>query len=60
MLKNPFVRYFEIVNDPDDFKMPYTIYGQVDLEVMTDKYNQLNNKCKSILHVRFINGKATL
>jgi hypothetical protein len=60
MLKNPFVRYFEIINDPDDFKMPYQIYGKIDLEVMIDKYNRLTNKPKSYLQVRFYNGKATL
>jgi hypothetical protein len=53
MLKNPFARYLEIINDPDDFKMPYQIYGKNDLEVMTDKYNQLNNKPKTYLQVRF-------
>jgi hypothetical protein len=59
MLKNPFALIFEIVNDPNDFKMPYTIYGKNDFEIMTDKYNRLNNKPKSILDVRFINGKAS-
>ena len=53
MLKNPFIRYFEVINDPDDFKMLYKIYGKNDLEMMIDKYNRLNNKPKSILHVRF-------
>jgi hypothetical protein len=60
MLKNPFALIFELSNDPDDFKMPYTIYGKNDFEIMTDKYNRLNNKPKSILDVRFINGKANL
>ncbi len=59
MLKNPFERIFEVVNDSDDFKMPYQVYGKVDLEIVTDKYNRLTNKPKSYLQVRFINGKAT-
>jgi hypothetical protein len=57
-MKNPFSLIFEVINDPADFKMPYTIYGKNDLEVMADKYNQLNNKPKSLLDVRFVNGKA--
>jgi hypothetical protein len=53
MLKNPFVRYFEIINDPDDFKMPYQIYGKIDLELLTDKYNRLTNQSKHPLVRRY-------
>jgi hypothetical protein len=60
MLKNPFVRYFKVTNDLEDFKMPYQIYGKNDLEIMLDKYNRLTNKPKTYLHVRFTNGKASL
>lgn len=31
----------EYINNPDDFKMPYKLYGPVDLEVMLEKYNRL-------------------
>jgi hypothetical protein len=60
MLKNPFALIFELSNDLDDFKMPYTIYGKNDFEIMTDKYNRLTNQPKSPLDVRFTNGKASL
>ena len=56
MLKNPFVRYFEVVNDTQDFKMPYQLYGNVDLELMQTRYNNLSNKPKSYLHVRLTCG----
>jgi hypothetical protein len=58
-MKNPFARYFEVINDPDDFKMLYKIYGQVDLELMLDNYNRLTNKPKSYLQVRCHNGKTS-
>jgi hypothetical protein len=58
-MKNPFERIFVVTNDPDDFNLPYKIYGKVDLEVTTDKYNRLTNKPKTYLQVRFRNGKAT-
>jgi hypothetical protein len=53
MLKNPFELIFEVVNDPEDFKIPYKIYGQVDLEIMTDKYNRLTNSSKHPLIQRY-------
>lgn len=53
MLKNPFVHWIEWENDPDDFKMPYTSYGNTDLEIMQDKYNKLTNRSKNPLIVRF-------
>ena len=28
-------------NDPDDFQMPYRLYGKTDLEVMAHKYDRL-------------------
>lgn len=30
-------------NDPDDFAMPYRIYGPTDQEVMLGRYMQLDN-----------------
>jgi hypothetical protein len=56
MLKNPFERILEIANDPDDFKMLYKIYGKLDLQIMTDKYNRLTNKSKHPLIQRYNNG----
>lgn len=53
MLKNPFERLIEWENDPDDFKMLYTLYGSIDLEIMQDKYNRLTNKSRNPLVVRF-------
>jgi len=44
------------MNDLDDFKMPYKVYGKFDLEVMIDKYHRLNNKSKGLM-VRFITDK---
>lgn len=52
-------RRYIIVNDIEDFKIPYKIYGKIDLEIMLDKYNRLTNKPKSYLHVRFYNGTST-
>lgn len=60
MLKNPFKYLFEVTNDPEDFKIPYKIYGKVDLEVMANRYNRLTNKPKHNLCVRFSNGQNTL
>lgn len=59
MLKNPFVRYFQVTNDLDDFRMPYKIYGKIDLEIVVDKYQRLTNKPKSYLQIRIRNGKTT-
>lgn len=42
----------QTVNDMDDFKMPYRLYGKTDLEVMLDKYQRLSNKSYG-LTVRF-------
>ncbi|QMS87311.1 hypothetical protein HUN01_06830 [Nostoc edaphicum CCNP1411] len=42
-----------VVNDPRDFKMPYRIFGKIELEVMKNKYQRLNNKSKA-LSVRFV------
>lgn len=53
MLKNPFERILEVTNDPDDFKVPYKIYGRTDLEVMLDKYNRLTNNAKHPLVQRY-------
>lgn len=39
-------------NNPDDFSMPYKIYGSFDKQVMLEKYNQLTNEPKNYLHVR--------
>lgn len=31
----------EYQNDPEDFQMPYRLYGKTDLEVMAQKYDRL-------------------
>lgn len=60
MLKNPFKTFYLVENDLEDFKMPYRLYGTIDLENMTEKYNSLTNKPKHYLHVRFHNGQAKI
>lgn len=42
----------ELVNDMNDFKMPYRLYGKTDLEVMADKYSKLKNNSHGLV-VRF-------
>ena len=59
MFKNPFTLLFEIVNDSEDFKIPYKIHGKIDMELMMQKYNGLTNKPKYNLCVRFNNGQRT-
>jgi hypothetical protein len=44
------------INDPEDFQMPYRIYGLTELELMQAKYQKLNNLSKG-LSIRF-NGQA--
>jgi hypothetical protein len=34
----------EYLNDPDDFKMPYRLYGKTDLENMLHRYQKLSNR----------------
>jgi len=53
MLKNPFERILEVVNDAEDFNMPYKVYGNIDLELMMDKYNRLSNTSKHPLVRRY-------
>jgi hypothetical protein len=43
------------MNDMDDFKMPYKIYGKLDKELMIDKYKRLRNFSYGLL-VRFNHG----
>ncbi len=42
----------EFYNDPEDFKVPWSIYGSVTFEVEISKYFKLNNKPKHFLEVR--------
>lgn len=55
---NPFNPRIIYENDMDDFKMPYRLYGQTDLEVMTAIYQRLHNRSTGET-VRFKHGKAT-
>ncbi|WP_211293251.1 hypothetical protein [Brunnivagina elsteri] len=41
-------------NNLDDFKIPYSIYGNNDYEVMKAKYLQLSNNPLRITSKRFI------
>lgn len=54
MLKNPFERVKIVVNDLEDFGMPYKFYGKIDREIMLQRYNNLTNKPSHYLEVRFI------
>lgn len=38
---NPFDLKLQIINDPDDFKLPYQLQSKTDKEVMMFKYNKL-------------------
>lgn len=40
---NPFAPGAFVANDPQDFKMPYKLYGKTEREVMQEKYQTLNN-----------------
>ncbi len=51
---NPYARMIEFKNDESDFCMPYLIYGQLDKEIMLNKYMGLTNKSTSYLEVRFL------
>ncbi len=51
---NPYTRMIEHRNDESDFRMPYAIYGQLDKEIMFEKYMGLTNKPTSYLEVRFL------
>jgi hypothetical protein len=52
-MMNPFERLIEVKNDINDFKMPYSVYGNFGKEVMIDKYMKLTNKPTSYLEVRY-------
>ena len=41
MAVNPFTPNTIYVNDADDFKMPYSLYGSVDREIMLYRYLKL-------------------
>ncbi|MBW4667202.1 MAG: hypothetical protein KME60_07105 [Cyanomargarita calcarea GSE-NOS-MK-12-04C] len=42
MIRKPFL-YYRTENDPEDFKMPYKLFGKFDKEVMFRKYQGLSN-----------------
>lgn len=44
MAVNPFESGIEVINDLDDFKMPYRLYSKTDLEVMKRRYQELSNR----------------
>lgn len=43
---------YAVVNDINDFSMPYKIYGKLDESIMIERYKRLTNKPKSYLHRR--------
>lgn len=53
-MKNPYLKFNQYTweTDINDFKMPYSIYGDYDKQVMLEKYKYLDNKPKNYLHVR--------
>lgn len=50
---NPYSRLIEFKNDESDFKMPYSIYGKLEKEIMFDRYMNLTNKPTNHLEIRF-------
>jgi hypothetical protein len=56
MLYKKYDKFVGITNDPRDFKMPYKVYGKIDLEIMNSKYQRLHNFSKG-LSMRFQNGQ---
>ena len=49
MLSNPFDFNIKFENNMDDFKMPYGLYGETDLEIMTMKYKKLTNNSHGLI-----------
>lgn len=43
---------YAVVNDINDFSMPYKVYGKLDESIMIERYKRLTNKPKSYLHRR--------
>ena len=35
---------YNVKNDPEDFKMPYQVYGELEEEILKWQYFRLNNK----------------
>jgi len=49
MLNNPFDFNIEFINNMEDFKMPYRLYGKTDLEIMVRKYQKLSNNSHGLI-----------
>jgi hypothetical protein len=49
---------YEYENSIDDFKMPYTIFGEVDRQVMLARYMKLSNLPRNLLAVRLCLSKV--
>lgn len=43
---------YEVVNDPEDFKVPYEQIGDTDREMLEWKYYRLHNKGRTLLSIR--------
>lgn len=46
---NPFTDDQSFENDPQDFAMPYRLYGQTDAEVMFDRYQKLTKSSYGLI-----------
>jgi hypothetical protein len=53
-LSNPYTGFDKYIyeNDIEDFKMPYSNFGQYDKKVMLERYRYLSNSPANYLHVR--------
>ncbi len=49
MLPNPFDPNIQSFNNMDDFKMPYSLYGKTDEEIMIMKYKKLSNNSRGLI-----------
>ena len=49
----------QYTNDLSDFKIPYRHYTKTDLEVMQQRYMQLNNKSTGLNFRYLIYGKTS-
>jgi hypothetical protein len=50
------IEVYEYENNLDDFKNPYKLMGNVDKEVMIDKYKKLTNLSKNVVSIRLLSS----
>lgn len=51
---NQFERLIEHENNMDDFKMPYRYFGNIDMQIMQERYRNLSNKPTHYLETRYL------